>query len=90
MDPYIVQHWLVWAIVAALLMFGAWMRMGSYLFYLGVAALIALAEALLRLRLRWQLGSFIAASVVPWLLGRAVARPRGKNAQECVKEETER
>jgi len=79
MDPSVVQHWLVWAIIAALLMLGAWLRMGSYLFYLGLAALLALAEAVLHIRLRWQLASFVAASAVFALLSWAVSsrHPRG-------------
>jgi len=64
MDPYMVQHWLVWSIVVVLLMLGAWMKMGSYLFYLGLAALLALVEAILRFRLSIQIVSFVVASIV--------------------------
>jgi membrane protein implicated in regulation of membrane protease activity len=59
-----VQHWLVWGILTALLMLGAWMKMGSYLFYLGLAALIALVEAVYRFSLSVQILSFVAASIV--------------------------
>jgi membrane protein implicated in regulation of membrane protease activity len=64
MDPYMVQHWLVWSIVVVLLMLGAWMKMGSYLFYLGLAALLALAEAIRGFRLSIQIVSFVVASIV--------------------------
>ena len=64
MDPYMVQHWLAWSIVVVLLMLGAWMKMGSYLFYLGLAALLALVEAILRFRLSIQIVSFVVASIV--------------------------
>lgn len=74
MDPYTVQPWLPWALVTALLMLGAWMRMGSSLFVLGIAALVALVEALLKYP-RWvQIVSFVAASGVlafaNWAMGR--------------------
>lgn len=64
MDPCMVQHWLVWSILTALLMLGAWMKMGSYLFYLGLAAIIALVEALYCFRVSVQILSFVAASIV--------------------------
>ena len=64
MEGYDIQPWLVWGIVSALLMMGAWMRVGAYLFYLGLAALLALVESLFEVRLRWQVVSFVAASCV--------------------------
>ena len=59
-----VQHWLVWSILTALLMLGAWMKMGSYLFYLGLAAVIALVEAVYRFRVSVQILSFVVATIV--------------------------
>jgi len=63
-----VQHWLVWSIVTALLMLGAWMKMGSYLFFLGLAALLALGESVCNARLSVQIVSFVVASCVLALL----------------------
>jgi membrane protein implicated in regulation of membrane protease activity len=75
MDPYMVQPWLPWALVATLLILGAWMRMGPSLFALGVAALIAMVEAILKYPRRVQIASFVAASCVlvfvHWAFGRA-------------------
>jgi membrane protein implicated in regulation of membrane protease activity len=84
MGPYIVQHWLVWGIVVALLMLGAWMRMGFYLFYLGLAALLALVEALFHVRLRWQLASFVAASAILAYLNWAIAARCGRGGPPRV------
>lgn len=86
MDPYTVQPWMPWAVVTALLMLGAWMRMGSSLFVLGIAALVALVEAVLRYP-RWvQIASFVAAScvlaVLHWALGRG---RRGSTVCGCGK-----
>lgn len=64
MDPYMVQHWLAWGIVAALLMLGAWMKAGAYLFPLGLAALLALGESIANVRLLYQVVSFVTASCV--------------------------
>ncbi len=64
MGPYMVQNWLVWSIVVVLLMLGAWMKMGSYLFWLGLAALLALVEAILHFGLWVQIVSFVMASIV--------------------------
>lgn len=63
-----VQHWLVWSIVTSLLMLGAWMKMGSYLFFLGLAALLALGESICNARLSVQIVSFVASSCVLALL----------------------
>ncbi|MDD5557165.1 MAG: hypothetical protein PHN82_07950 [bacterium] len=79
-----VQPWLVWGILAAVLMLGAWMRMGSYLYWLGAAAILALVEAAAGCRLAIQIATFAAASSVPALLQRAVSSRRragGRGAQ---------
>ncbi|MCX6356857.1 MAG: hypothetical protein NT045_03110 [Candidatus Aureabacteria bacterium] len=73
MDPNVVQHWLVWSIVAALLMLGGWLKTGSYLLMLGIAALLSLVEAILHVRLVVQVVSFVAASAILVLINWAVA-----------------
>lgn len=87
MDPYTVQPWMPWALVTALLMMGAWMRMGSSLFVLGIAALVALIEALLKYPRPVQIASFVAASCVlafaHWALGR---KRSGGEPCRCGKE----
>ena len=67
-EGYAIQPWLVWSVLAALLMLGAWLRMGGYLLCLGLAALLALVEALAGARSLWQIASFIVASCVLFLL----------------------
>ncbi|MEI6632553.1 MAG: hypothetical protein WCP22_01910 [Chlamydiota bacterium] len=87
MDPYTVQPWMPWALVTALLMMGAWMRMGSSLFVLGIAALVALVEALLKYPRPVQIASFVATSGVlafaHWAIGH---RRRGGEPRRCGKE----
>ncbi len=81
MEGYVIQPWLVWGILAVLFILGAWMRMGSYLLCLGLAALVALVEATSQLTLKWQIGSFVIASCLfvflSWLF-----RGRPKPSQE--------
>jgi|ADurb_Cas_01_Slu_FD_contig_31_2661485_length_1573_multi_6_in_0_out_0_2 membrane protein implicated in regulation of membrane protease activity len=94
MDPYTVQPWMPWAVVTALLMLGAWMRMGSSLFALGIAAAIALVEALLRYPLAAQVATFVVSSgalvFAQWVLGRGRGRgggaPAGKGTAATGKE----
>jgi membrane protein implicated in regulation of membrane protease activity len=87
MDPYTVQPWLPWALVTALLMMGAWMRMGSSLFVLGVAALVALVEAALKYPRRVQIASFVAVSCVLAFLQWAYGRRRRAVAARCCRGE---
>ena len=86
MEEYGIPPWLVWGIVTVLLMMGAWMRLGVYLFYLGVAALLALGEAIYGVSLRWQIVSFVAASSILslcyWYLGGRAARARSKGSEK--------
>jgi len=77
MGPYEVQHWHAWLIVVVLLMLGAWMRMGSYLLLLGIAAIIALIEAWMKVRLPWQVATFVAASLILSLIHWAMASRKG-------------
>ncbi len=68
MEGYTIQPWLVWAVVTVLLMLGAWMRMGAYLACLGTAALLSMLEAkAFGWEVPWQIGSFIAVSIVLFL-----------------------
>lgn len=89
MDPYTVQPWMPWTLVTALLMLGAWMRMGSSLFVLGIAAIIALVEAVLKYPLRVQVASFVTASCIlafaHWAVGRGHA---GGGSCRCGQDRT--
>jgi membrane protein implicated in regulation of membrane protease activity len=76
-DPNTVQPWMPWAVVATLLLLGAWMRMGSSLLALGAAAVVALAEAVAGYGLRVQIASFATASCILALLQWAHGRARG-------------
>lgn len=78
MEGYVIQPSLVWSILVVLFMVGAWMRMGSYLWCLGLAALIALVELGFDIALRWQIGSFVIASGAFYFLSRSF---RGKSGR---------
>lgn len=68
MEGYTIDPWLVWSVVTVLLMLGAWMKMGAYLGYLGIAALLSLLEAkVLGWEVPWQIGSFVAVSLLLFL-----------------------
>ena len=76
MDPNTVQPWMPWAVVATLLLLGVWMRMGSSLLPLGVAAVVALAVAVAVYGLGVQIASFATASCILALLQWAYGRRR--------------
>ena len=68
-----VKLWLIWMIIAALFVVGEIFTAGFFLLWFGIAAAVAGVLALFGLGAGWQLGAFLAVSVVLFLVSRPFA-----------------